>query len=236
MFQLNTIFTYARSLTLTAALGASLLLTACGGGGGGGEDDLVDENGQPLAPVTEFTIVSTPELDGVIMGDNAQVEGRPDLKGGVGDFQFLQAVSAGAVRAHTVYSFDLSEIPAGATVVSARLSTFTESTLGDPEAMMALMRIDHVNYATNFPANFGAMQQLDINFATIADINTLGRKDIDVTQQVQADVDASRTRSQYRLRPAVESDFDPVTDMAFLTDGEDTAGTGELPMLIIEIE
>jgi len=219
----------ARLSFALAALALGLVLSACGGGGGGdGNED------QPVQ--TEFTVISTPTLDGVVFGDNAAVQSRADLQPGVGDGQFIVDESAGAVRFVSYFSFDLSDLPPGATIRSATLSLFNRAIQDDPQSMAILVRIDHVDFGAVFPTAILGATALDSNFAVIADINTLGRKNFGVGLQVQTDLDAGRTRSQYRLRGAIASDFDNVADLALLTDGEDSFGTGELPTLIIELE
>ncbi len=126
-------------------------------------------------------------------------------------------------------------MPAGAQIVSAKLSMYQNRSAGDPQSMMVLVRVDHVNYGLNFPQTFLGGNTLDFNFAQINDLASIGRKEIDVTAQLQDDLDDGRTRSQYRLRGAVRSNNDGIADAMVLTDAEDSEGTGELPMLIVEI-
>lgn len=224
MSNITTIFSNIRTFALVAMTGASLLLAGCGGGGGG------DDEEQQL----QLTALSQPDLDGVVFGDNQDIQSRPDLQPGVGDFALTTGASP--ARAVSYYSFDVSDIPAGATIKSATLSLFARDTLGNPQGMMVLVRVDHVNYGANFPQTLLGATGLDFNFATINDIGTIGRKEIDATAQLQADIDAGRSTSQFRLRGAIATNADNITDMAFLTDGEDSFGTGEVPMLIIELE
>lgn len=239
MTTLNNILSNTRRLALGALLGSSLALVGCGGGGMHKEqEEEIVEEGVVVTPLpeTQFTVASTADLDGIVFGDNLSVQGRPDLQPGVGDFSYNGNVNSGAPRATSYYSFDLSALPEGARVKSAMLSLYSRDTLGDPQEMMVLVRVDHVNYGNVFPTTHGGAQGLDFNFATLADMNVLGRKDLDVKDQLQADLDAGRSTSQYRLRGAIASDLDNETDIALLTDGEDSFGTGELPLLIIEIE
>ena len=105
-----------------------------------------------------------------------------------------------------------------------------------PQAAMALVRIDHVNFGVLFPQAPLGGTTLEFDFAQLADLNTVERKDVDVTAQVQADLDSGRSRSQFRLRGAVTSNNDDVADIMLLTDGEDSQGSGELPLLIVDVE
>ncbi|MDJ0976594.1 MAG: hypothetical protein QNJ98_19210 [Planctomycetota bacterium] len=218
---LMTLIENARVIATAFAITTSLFLAGCGGGGGGENDDQIE-------PV-QLTVVSTPELDGLTAIVGQSTDSATDIAPAVGDF-------ASNIGRDVVgyYSFDLSQIPAGARIVSARLSLFSSRTLNDPEEMMVHIKLDHVNYGNLFPQVLLAGAALDLDFAQIDDVNTTGRKDVDVTAQLQDDLDSGRTTSQYRLRGAVGTDNDNQSDVVVLTDAEDTEGTGELPMLIIE--
>lgn len=231
----------SRFLALLVLATAALSLAACGGGSGDGNNDADgvndagDDNNDDNVDQqqTLFVITSTPELDGTTRGNGVSQEGRADVETAVGDGPFV--VGEGSNRFQAYYSFDLSEIPANSTVTSATLSLFSRGTFGDPEAMMVQIIVDHVNFGTLFPQAPLGGTTLTFDIVRILDLNTQGRKDVDVTAQVQEDVDSIRTRSQYRLRGAITSNNDDVADVVLLTDGEDTGGAGELPLLIVEI-
>lgn len=212
-----------RRLAPIALAGALLAAAACGGGGG-------DDNPGP----TQLSIVSTPELDGTVSAGGAAPASRSDLQPGVGDGIFV--VGSGTPQFQSFYSFDLSFVPAGGTVTSAVLSLFLRQTAGDPDGMMVLIRLDHVRFDDVFPATPLTPQVLEANFDQIDPTDVVGRRLIDVTAQVQADLDAGRTRSQFRLRGAITTNNDAVADVAFFTDGEDSQGSGELPFLDLVVE
>ena len=233
--------TFARRLALIAFLCASLAFAACGGGGGGDDDNNGNGNDDPINEdpinedpvVTTIQIVSTPELDGVVFGDNNGDTSRSDLQCAVGDGPFV--TGAGSSVFVSYYSFDLTQIPAGATVQSATLSLFNRQIQGNPEAAMALVRVDHVNFGTLFPQVRLGATGLDFAFAQIDDLNVTGRKNLDATTQVLDDIADGRPRSQFRLRGAIASNNDNAADVMLLTDGEDSQGSGELPLLILQI-
>ncbi|MDJ0975575.1 MAG: hypothetical protein QNJ98_14025 [Planctomycetota bacterium] len=225
MNPLSTLRSVLRPLALTAVFGASIALAGCGGGGGGEEED-------DQVVIQQVTIESTAELDGVVFGDNLDVNASSTLPPHVGDGP-AQA-TGGAQRAHGIYSFDLSGLPAGAVIRSAKLRLAVDEVTNNPNAAMALVLVDHVNFGAIFPQSFG-MLTLDTGFAQITDIDVVGAKELDVTEQVQDDMDSNRTRSQYRLRGAVDSDFDDDSDLAKLSDADGTTAS-EPPALILEIE
>ena len=110
MSMIRNILSNARHFALTAVVGASIAFAGCGGGGGGDEPARQPRRPgrpSPEPPVveTEFTIPSTPELDGVVFGDNLTVTSRNDLEPSVGDFEFIPTVTNGAARAIGYYSF-----------------------------------------------------------------------------------------------------------------------------------
>lgn len=238
------LFQHTRHFAFAALLGSSLALVGCGGGGAdGGHDDGNEEDPiiedpivvTPVPQITNVDLASTPELDGVVFGNNLDQTARPDLAPHIGDFAFTNQ-TGGAQRLQAYFSYDLSSIPEGATIRSATLSVYVFQVVdGDPQGMMALVDVDHVAYQDQFPQNFTPIV-LDGLIGQLTDINTLGRKEVDVTAQLQADLDAGRSRSQYRVKGRLDSDFDNENDAVEFTDGEDSRGTGQLPLLRIEYE
>lgn len=213
------------------------LLASTGCGGGGGDDDGGGGGGggggPPPLPLT-LDIISTPELDGVVFANGVSNEGRTDLQPTVGDGPFV--VGSGSSVFQAYYSFDLTALPAGTTITSASLSLFLRDTLGNPDGMTVHIKVDHVNFGAIFPVTPLGGTTLAFDFARIEDAATPGRRDIDVVAQVQADLDAGRPRSQFRLRGAINSNNDGAADVAFFTDGDDSLGSGELPILSLEFE
>lgn len=101
------------------------------------------------------------------------------------------------------FSFDISSIQG--TVVSATLRLYESAKQGNlsPFTYLAL---DHVNFGTlvagadDFDGNDLTLTR---NYATTTDYDTSEWKEFDVKTAVQADVNAGRTTSQFRVR------FDP---------------------------
>lgn len=213
-------------VALVAAL-VLVLLPACGGGGG---DDNDNNNPPPLGPLT---IPSTPSLDGVLLlSTNTFETGNASALPAIGD---TALISGDTSFLRALFSFDLSGVQQ--TPTSATLSLFIQSTSGNPGIMMALGRVDHINFGNTFPDTFNFGTLLDPNFDQIQNLNQTGRVNLDVTSQVLADLASNRTRSQFRVRGAVEqSDDDPDNDQTVFTDGENTAGNNEPPLLILEFD
>ena len=210
-----------RSASFLVAGLASLSLTACGGGGGNNDG------------LQELTVESTANLDGgTNFNNNGSVNtGSPGLAPLVGDQTFV--ASGGTILYNAFWSFDISALPAGATIQSAILRLHQAGTAGSPTAAFALARLDHVNYGTVFPATSGAFNVISTDIAQLTDLDTANvPKPLEVTGAVQVDLDAGRPRSQFRLRPAIGTNNDAQADFMVFTDGE-TANASIRPMLII---
>lgn len=202
------------------------LLAACGGGGGG--DDEEDAGG-----VLTLAIESTAALDGgITFNGNASVNfGSSASTPLVGDGAFQ--AGGGTLIYNGLWSFDLSGLPAGALVQSATLQLYQASSSGDPIDAFALARLDHVNFGGVFPTT-NSVNALTLDFAQIADLNTNGAKQVDATTEVAADLLAGRTRSQFRMRMAIQTDNDGQSDWCVMMDQETPADPALRPQLIIE--
>lgn len=202
----------------------ALLAVACGGGGGG------DDN-----QVQQLTLTSTANLDGAVVFNNvgSTNTGSSIFIPEVGDGIFV--ASGGTLQRHGLWSFDISGLPAGATITGATLRLFQSGQAGNPDTAFVLARLDHVNYGAVFPTTFNAFVVLAADIDQVQNLNNPGgATNLDVATAVQADVGAARPRSQFRLRPAISTNNDAQADTAVFTDAENTANPAQLPMLIIE--
>jgi hypothetical protein len=212
------------SIPLCALLAMACSLAACGGGGGDGGDD--DDDQQTLI------VESTASLDGGVTFNNAGSvnEASPNATPLVGDQAFV--MSGGTLVYNALWSFDISALPAGALIASAILQLQVTSAAGDPDASFGLARVDHANFGAVFPST-NNVTIVTFDFDQIQDLNTVGGRQIPVTIQVQADVDAGRPRSQYRVRMPFQTDNDAQADFMVFTDAEN-ATPALRPQLIIE--
>lgn len=212
---------FFRSASILASGFACLALAACGGGGGNNDG------------LQELTVESTANLDGgTNFNNNGSVNsGSSSAAPLVGDQSFV--ASGGTILYNAFWSFDISGLPAGATIESAILRLFQTGTAGAPGAAFTLARLDHVNYGNLFPATATAFNVVQTDIAQLTDLDTANvPKPLDVTGAVQVDLDAGRPRSQFRLRPAIATNNDAQADFMVFTDGE-TANASIRPMLII---
>ena len=189
-------------MTLLPILFLSILV-GCGGGGGGG--------GSSTPPPLMLNIDSDSVRDGTVIDDGA----------GTGD-----SIDAGAAirvgddasnnELRGFVSFPLAGIPANSNVVSAvlELRPFLVPTgLPFPD-----VRTDHIGIGAGLSIDdFGAVAR-DPDFGALVDSGT-GVFTLDVTTQVQDDLDNARTYSEFRVRSPIPTDGDGVADMHLFGSG-----------------
>lgn len=200
-------------MRLLPVLLAALLLSlpSCGGGGGSGDDD---------AQAQQLEVTTLGNMDGVLVFNNAGTLdtglafGPPET----GDDAFRPG--GDTAMFHGLWSFDLSALPAGAQVSSASLRLFLVNANGAPDAAFVLARLDHVDFGAAFPANSGVVASLSTDIAQVSDLATIGPRILDVTAAVLADRTAARTRTQFRLRPALGTNNDAEKDSSVWSSAE----------------
>ncbi len=216
-------FPHTRTTRFLLPCLAAVVLAACGGGGGGDDD-----GGDPVM----VEIESTGNLDGGTTQNNTTNTASSAAIPLVGD-------GGGATDGTTLiynglWSFDLSGLPSGAQITSATLQLYQTAAAGDPAGSFGLARVDHVNFGATFPTSTATINALSLNFAQITDLTNAGPKQVDATTEVQADLDAGRPRSQFRMRMGFGTDFDGIADWCNMTDQDNTADAAQRPKLILE--
>ena len=149
--------------------------------------------------------------------------------------------------------FDLPSLPIGGTVTSARLRVFLASMQNDPfqRFLAGGIRVDHIDFGTTLEIQNGDEFYLPTpnsivlqeNIGGLTSSGSAGWKEIDVTSQVQADIAASRGRSQFGLRFLFDQTIaDPNGDdcnfndeYVLFEDAGDHQGTGHKPELILTV-
>ncbi len=203
---------------------AALLLLLLGGalGGCGGAGPGVGRAGDlPELEVLE----SVGGEDGWVRND-----GVADPQGGgpaVGDLD--NPTQGLAVR--MFLSFDLTVLPPGAVVTGATLRVFTTGQIGQPYTDLGPLGVDHVDFGPLLDASDYAGNTLQQGVGVLATEHIARYRSLDVATQVQADLSAGRTRSQFRLRLPVDSNRDLGQDLVLVEDGERSRGTPNPPLL-----
>jgi hypothetical protein len=198
-----------------ASLLVLLLVSSCGGGG--------DE------PIS-LTLVGQAPLDGVVSNTGAvnAAGGGP----GTGDLDIVPNL---CVR--QFFTFSLASVPADATVLTAYLRLVQTAVVGAPYSNHGFVVVDHLDYGPALDATDFARVALTFGLGPLSADASLGPRTVDVTAQVQADLAAGRTTSQFRTRfSGAEFDNDGFLDYVTLSDAElSTPGAhaGDEPRLLL---
>jgi len=131
-------------------------------------------------------------------------------------------------------SFKIEDLPDNITIEEARLKVYQTDTAGNPYSAGIRVVVDHLDYGDSLEHADYSSPSISANFAILSTNDSVGWKEIDVTDQVRNDLDNSRIRSQYRLHFAVESTGGISGDWAYFESGDNSQGTGNLPELIIK--
>lgn len=212
----------SRLMSVSLSLLAAVALSACGGGGADGGDPLPPPPGGEVVETIELT--SVPEADGVAIPGFASADREP-----------VAGDNRDRIPARAIYTFDLSQLPAGATVTSATLRIRQIDNVGNPYEDLANVVLDHVNLGGQMPDNaFDAPATPgNLAFATFSSDEDPVIRPAIVTPQVLLDRESGRQYSQFRLRHQVNFNLDGADDITVWADGEDTAGFGDLPTLVV---
>ncbi|MDJ0976500.1 MAG: hypothetical protein QNJ98_18725 [Planctomycetota bacterium] len=184
---------FAPCLALLLAL---LLVSACGGGGGGGAAAVI--------PATLDARIYE-SLSGTVHNDNPG-----------GSIVRHDIWCAGDLSNNTTrrafYSFIVGDLPPGAQVQSAVLSAKQYLVVGTPFATLGDVIVDHVDLGPTLNAPDYSHVQWSLDIGTFSSSPDIGRRALDVTAAVRADVAAGRGVSSFRLRHRLQTDIDGQRD------------------------
>jgi len=204
---------------LCALFAVSLTLSsACGGGGGdGGNEQQFEEQ--------TLTLDVVRALSGFLSQNGFESDDNDAFVGTIPDI-------SGFLEERGILTFDLTPIPASATVVGAELQALQGAATGTPYAQVVRVIVDHIVGLAP------GVSELDFNSPALSTILTPPLSDnpieefktLDLTAQVIADLSAGRTESKLRLRGQVvnpltagnQDPLDPVDLARFLTDAGET--------------
>lgn len=178
----------------------------------------------PTPIVKQKTLSAIASLDGFRSsngGGNASV----DIRAG----RNINLVTRGFV------SFDLSNIPSGATIQEASLRLYQAEIKGSPYSVGGALKVDHLNYGDSLDNSDYAMAALLSSFVTLTSNNVVEWKDASVTDQVKDDIANGRSRSQFRLHFTTEvKGGTPEGDFAYFESADNYKGTGNTPQLVVK--
>ena len=198
------------------------VLAGCGGGGGMNDDDRHDMDGQEQRIERRTIAIDVDRLRSGFISENGFVGDENDAYAGT-----IPDVS-GFLEQRGFMTFDLSQLPEGATLVKAELRAVQGAATGTPYQQVVRIIVDHIRDIVpglNFQ-DFNSTPLKVILTPPLSESPVQEVKTLDVTDRVAEDLDAGRDESMYRLRgqainPLTAGNNDPVdpVDLArFLTD------------------
>ena len=184
---------------------------------------------KPVQPET-VELKSQMSLDGFRV-NNGQGSTSEDIMVGNGDV--IQP--AGELVARGFMSFDISGIPAGATIDNVELRFYQAKVTGDPYGKLVGLVLEQVNYGSKLDEqayNTPASDSLPLD-----PLKSSGQwymvDDAGLARWVQNDVAAGQGQFQVRLRFSVETDGDGLEDWISIQPGGSFLGSSKAPVLVI---
>ena len=182
-----------------------------------------------VEPVT-ITLTSEGALDGYRLNDATGDNSRDILIG-----NGAMAVPAGELVARGFMSFDLSQIPAGATIDSAELRFYQKEIQGSPYEKLGNLVLEHVYYGASLDA--GAYDTPALATAVLGmEMSSQAwyiLSDPTIADWVQSSLEEGLSRQQFRLQFSQETDGDGQEDWIALQGGDSILGSLEAPQMII---
>jgi hypothetical protein len=175
------------------------------------------------APVSKV-LTSQASLDGFRSSNNGGNSGL-DIRAG----RNVNLTTRGFV------SFSLATLPSGANIVQATLRLYQVKVVGSPYTAGGILKVDHLNYGDSLDSTDHSVAALLSGFASLSSTPAKEWKEVDVTVEVKDDIDAARSRSQYRLHFVTETTGGDVTgDFVYFESADNSEGTGNTPQLVIK--
>ena len=206
-----------RKVICTFLFLAAIGLPACGGGGEqDGDDEVANDQMEVVTLELEAVGRETVSEFDFFFVDNGLLR--------VGD-------DARNLPSYTFLGFVITGIPADASVIAARVVVTQVGVSGTPYTDLGdSIVVDHIDVDGDFDLPAMDAPALDEAFATLSDSNAPGERAAEVTDQIRADLDAGRTRSEFRLRFPVDTNADFGQDIAEFVR---TSSEGTPPVLIV---
>ncbi len=204
-----------KTQTCLALMLSMLLVAGCGGGDGNNDD-------QQLFEEQTLTLNLDRNLSGYLSQNGFESPTSDSFVGTIPDV-------AGFLETRGIFTFDLSSLPADATLVSAELKALQGAKTGTPYVQVARILIDHIVGLAD-GVSFTDFNSLPQETMILSEDDVEEFKTLDVTPQVAADMAADRGESKWRLRGQAinpltagnNDDVDPVDLARFLTDAGET--------------
>ena len=182
-----------------------------------------------VEPVT-ITLTSEGMLDGYRLNDGTG-SNSTDILVGNGDL----AILTGELVARGFMSFDLSDIPAEATIQSVELRFYQKEILGSPYEELGNLVLEHVYYGAIL--DDGAYDTPALGTAVV-DTEPSAQawyvlSDPTLVDWLQSSMDTGLPRQQFRLQFSQETDGDGQEDWIAIQSGGGILGSRQAPQMVI---
>ncbi len=181
-------------------------------------------------PTPTPTPTPTPAIQTKTINSTASLDGWRASNGGGNTTWYIEIGRNTTLTTRGYVSFDLSSIPAGATITEATLRLYQKTVIGTPYTGNSLV-VDHVDYGSSLGSEDYALTPLAAAVGTLTNNASIEWKDLVVTSYVKNDISAGRTGSQFRIRFLTEV-TGPDAWVRFES-GDNYMGTGNLPQLVV---
>jgi hypothetical protein len=177
------------------------------------------------SPIPKNRIIySTPALDGF----------RSSNSGG-NDVSEIRAGRNESLVSRGFVSFNISDIPSGATIILATLRLYQTQIIGNPYSVSESLKVDHLTFGDSLDASDYGAAALSSSFTTLSQSKVIEWKEIEVSNAVKDDIANARTKSQFRIHFRTENTGGDATgDFAYFEAAENTMKSGNLPQLIVK--
>jgi hypothetical protein len=182
-----------------------------------------------MEPVT-LTLLSEGILDGYLLNDGTGSSSRDIL---IGNGEVIS--TTGELVARGFMSFDLSDIPAGATIESAELRFYQKEIEGSPYQKLGNLVLEHVHYGTRFDESAydtSALSTAVLQLESSPDAWYI-LSDHTIADWIQDSLAAGLSRQQFRLQFSQETDGDGQEDWIAIEDGGSILGSPQAPRMIL---
>ncbi|HSJ53859.1 MAG TPA: hypothetical protein VLC52_08920, partial [Anaerolineae bacterium] len=177
-------------------------------------------------------LTSEDRLHGYLQNDGSGGTDQPIL---VGNGKIEDSV--GELVARGFLSFNLSDLPAGATIESVELRFYQQEILGSPYAKLGNLVLERVDFGSNLDADDFSTPALDSG--TIAQQTSAGAwyviSDPTLVTWLEREASAGRSRLQLRLRFAQETDGDGEEDYVSLLGGGLLSGQNAPQLIVVYV-
>jgi hypothetical protein len=140
-----------------------------------------------------------------VLAGNASLDGYRSSNGGGSATVDIWVGRNNVATFRGFVSFDLKPLPSNITIEKATLKMYQFGRIGKPYVIGGNVVVDHLDYGSSLESTDYNRVAIKLHVGVLADNDTFGEKQLEVTDSVTNDLYYKRENSQYRLRFATET-------------------------------